>query len=201
MEKQKQEKKQFEISEETRELIDRDTVLFYYEIGEKRLQYCIQTDRQITERSYILLGLYFTFASALLGYIFSNFNYKFNSPLLCDCIIMLISILIALYHLYKIIKPHDYFPPGRDLRNAQIDAFVQAFKKKDTKDLKKDIICMELLNLQNNIDRQIEINEERARLFNTSILSIFWGLVLSFLLVLICPLSCRLIQTIIYKGC
>ena len=38
MEKQKQEKKQFEISEETRELIDRDTVLFYYEIGEKRLQ-------------------------------------------------------------------------------------------------------------------------------------------------------------------
>ena len=178
MEKQKQEKKQFEISEETRELIDRDTVLFYYEIGEKRLQYCIQTDRQITERSYI-----------------------FNSPLLCGCIIMLISILIALYHLYKIIKPHDYFPPGRDLRNAQIDAFVQAFKKKDTKDLKKDIICMELLNLQNNIDRQIEINEERARLFNTSILSIFWGLVLSFLLVLICPLSCRLIQTIIYKGC
>jgi len=90
MEKQKQEKKQFEISEETRELIDRDTVLFYYEIGEKRLQYCIQTDRQITERSYILLGLYFTFASALLGYIFSNFNYKFNSPLLCGCIIMLI---------------------------------------------------------------------------------------------------------------
>ena len=135
----------------------------------KRLEDYIRVESTITERCYILFGIYYAIIAASMGYVLSNLDKQNDLPVTYGCLALFTFSFISLIYVTKAMKPHDFYAKGRDPEEFRIPEYVKYFQKCPKADKKKNVLADELVMLQESISKQRALNEKRAGQISASL--------------------------------
>lgn len=165
------------ISEETRQLIDKDCAEFYFTQAEKNLADTIRTSNIITDRAYAFGGMMLTIFIALCGIAGQLLiSQNMNIWLLFYCVEGILTCGVSLILLFKkVMFPHEYYPLGKAPQGLKIDEFVQYYHKTE-KRIYTNILMDELSVVQMRIDKNQKMNIARAHYAGMAMKIVLYGI-------------------------
>lgn len=156
---EKEEYKAWFVSKETRMLLTKECLDFYYSESEKKLSDLINTSHIITQRAYTFSGMLLTIFIALAGVICSQPSNKFIY--LCATI-GIICTGLSLYIIFKrVLSPHEYWSVGKSPKGFNINGFIDYYNI-IKRDAYINIVCDELYDIQRKIEKNTQANKKRA---------------------------------------
>lgn len=157
------------LNDEQLNVLDKEILEFYCQEAAKRLEDYIRVESTITERCYILFGIYYAIIAASMGYVLSNLDKQNDLPVTYGCLVLFTFSFISLIYVTKAMKPHDFYAKGRDPEEFRIPEYVKYFQKCPKADKKKNVLADELVMLQESISKQRALNEKRAGQISASL--------------------------------
>lgn len=146
------------IDNESWELLDKDTADFCFQEGEKLLSSISNIGDKITQRCYALISILISICPLLVGAVVF-----INSELRCAKSLLSLFVLIciaAICMLFKLVLPRNVNIAGREPRDL-VNRDVLIFYN-NSKDIKRNILILELERLQSKIDFIKKSNEQRT---------------------------------------
>ena len=171
---QKLNKETFILNEEVYSKIELSTLEFFYSQTEKSLNEKLKTFEIMSDRSYRFLSILLPIVLGLFGY---SITQIVNSSLTILSLISLISFFIlsySCYCLYQNLFPKEIMSAGSNPR----DLFNETILSNEGEIQKVAALLWECQNYQNRIDFNEIKNWERLQLFNRSLSSIRFLLIL-----------------------
>lgn len=162
------------LTTEQLEVIDLSLIEWYYEQATTRHNDLVRVESLITERGYTLFATYFAILTASVGYILTHLNVNDDAALTAGCLSIVVFTSISIGYIYKVIKPHSFFSPGKDPDKFTIPQYIAYFKGKDT-DQKKQVVSDELVVLQQKITAQDAMNKKRVEYTKRSLAFLIFG--------------------------
>ena len=145
------------LTAEQLEVIDLSLIEWYYEQATTRHNDLVRVESLITERGYTLFATYFAILTASVGYILTHLNVNDDAALTAGCLSIVVFTSISIGYIYKVIKPHSFFSPGKD------------------PDQKKQVVSDELVVLQQKINEQDAMNKKRVEYTKRSLAFLIFG--------------------------
>lgn len=169
------------LEKETLNILPIEVIKFYFDLGQVRLNDYRDKETQTTERGYKLITLYIGIITALMSYIYVNWD--ISNKAIIPLFALLLSTICAASIILMIILPRLYMPKGRKPSEYKANEIAKALKcvSNDT-DKYKCILSKELNVLEEQIYKQSKFNEKRTRLFKISFYIEIIGVAISFLL-------------------
>lgn len=163
------------LSEKQLKTLNQDLIEFYHQEASKRLEDSIRVESLITERGYILFGMYFAIETATIGYILTHLSTQNDLPVTYGGLAVIVFTTIAIAYIIQVIKPHEFYAPGRKPDDLNIPQYADYFEQNENIDQKKFVLIDELTVLQSKISSQQELNDERTDLTKKSIYFLIFG--------------------------
>lgn len=150
-----------QLTEEDLKTLDINVLRFYHREAKDRLAGYILVGRTITERCYVLFGIYYAIASAAIGYVLSNLERQDDLPMTYGCLALFVFDFIALCKVGLTMKPHKEHMLGREIAELRIEEYVNFFQYSKKSDQEKIAISDELVMIERSIESQGAYNEKR----------------------------------------
>lgn len=165
-------------------ILDQKLVEWYYNQAFARHNDLVRTETVITERAYSLLTIYLAILTASVGYILTHLTVKDDLAITAGSLAIIVFSTIAIGYIYQVIKPRPVYLSGKDPDKFNIALYLEYFKEYPENQFNQ-VVCDELRDLQNKIDKQENLNLKRVHFTNLSIRFMLFGIfvsVLSFLM-------------------
>ena len=157
------------LTTEQLEVIDLSLIEWYYEQATTRHNDLVRVESLITERGYTLFATYFAILTASIGYILTHLNVNDDAALTAGCLSIVVFTSISIGYIYKVIKPHSFFSPGKDPDKFTIPQYIAYFNQK------KQVVSDELVVLQQKITAQDAMNKKRVEYTKRSLAFLIFG--------------------------
>lgn len=163
------------LNEKQLKTLSQDLIEFYHQEASKRLEDNVRVESLITERGYILFGMYFAIETATIGYILTHLSTQNDLPVTYGGLAIIVFTTIAIAYIIQVIKPHAFYVPGREPNDLQISQYANYFAQDTSINQKKFVLIDELVVLQGKISSQQELNDKRTELTKKSIYFLIFG--------------------------
>ncbi len=117
------------LNDEQLNVLDKEILEFYCQEAAKRLEDYIRVESTITERCYILFGIYYAIIAASMGYVLSNLDKQNDLPVTYGRLALFTFSFISLIYVTKAMKPHDFYAKGRRSGRIQNTGICKIFPK------------------------------------------------------------------------
>lgn len=169
----------FQISEETRKLIRKDTADFYVSQAEKKLKSVTELADRLTSRGYQLLSVLLAVLTGF-GWVLSVEN-SFGLTVISIVGISTCT-LCCLILFFKVISAYPVFYEGREPADMDIDSFIEFYHKKGMDSGQYvNIVADELEVIQQKIAFNLENLTRRQKYFSLCFDLIITGIMLCLL--------------------
>lgn len=181
------EKRNYALSTKTTDQLPMETLTYMLDSVKERLADLRSQESKTTDRAYLVLSFYSTLLVAQCAWFYTHISL---TPGCMALAVLLAGTIVSALMMYLVIKPRDYMPLGRDLKELQPNEYASYYKAKayDSYQARKNYIYVELISINQAALLQEDLNTKRVTLFDRSLKAFLAGIVLSLLTLIVSAL-------------